>query len=97
MQKNGKFQEGVTVNLTGNPGGQLQKNRYPQHGRGVKIFFLEKPNVSAIILTNYQLCLLFSHQVQIFITSLTAHSRSEIPYKQNLRGSAEVYDILIIF
>ena len=22
---------GVTVNLTGNPGVQLQKNRYPQH------------------------------------------------------------------
>ena len=32
-EKSGKFQ-GITVNLTGNPGGQLQKNRYPQQGGG---------------------------------------------------------------
>ena len=31
MQKNGKFQ-GVTVNLTENPEGELQENRYPQQG-----------------------------------------------------------------
>ena len=32
---------GVTVNLTGNPGGELQENRYPQQGWAQ--FFLEKP------------------------------------------------------
>ena len=37
MQKSGKFQ-GVMIKLTGNPGGQLQKNWYPYN------FFLEKPN-----------------------------------------------------
>ena len=33
---------GVTVNLTGYPGGKLQKNRYPHLNKGVQIF-LEKP------------------------------------------------------
>ena len=33
MQKKGKSQ-GVTVNLTGNPGGELQENRYPQQMGG---------------------------------------------------------------
>ena len=32
-EKSGKFQ-GVTVNLTGNQGGQLQKNRDPLQGGG---------------------------------------------------------------
>ena len=38
---------GVTVNFTGNPGGQLQKNRYPQQG-GYN-FFLEKPILAILI------------------------------------------------
>ena len=38
MQKNEKFQ-GVTVNLTGNSGGQLQKNHYlQQEGGGLQFF-----------------------------------------------------------
>ena len=38
---------GVTVNLTGSPGGQLQKNRYSQQG-GYN-FFLEKPIRTLIV------------------------------------------------
>ena len=38
MQINGKFQ-GVTVNLTGNPGGQLEKNQYSQQGLYHFFFF----------------------------------------------------------
>ena len=29
---------GVTINLTGHPGSQLQKNRYPQQGEGLELF-----------------------------------------------------------
>ena len=42
MQKSEKFQ-GVMIKLTGSPGGQLQKNWYPQPGEYNLI--LEKPNI----------------------------------------------------
>ena len=37
----------VTVNLTGNPGGQVQKNRYPLHGRGGGKIFSWKSQIFA--------------------------------------------------
>ena len=37
-----KNSSGVTVNLNGNPGGQLKQNRYPQKGEGT-IFFWKSP------------------------------------------------------
>ena len=41
MQKSGKFQ-GVMIKLTGDPGGQLQKNWYPQQeGKHVSIMILQ--------------------------------------------------------
>ena len=45
MQKNGNFRGNLTGNLTRNPGGSTtKKNRYPQPGGEVTIFFLENPN-----------------------------------------------------
>ena len=38
----------IIVNLTGNPGGQLQKNRYPRQGSIIS--FWKSPSLSILVL-----------------------------------------------
>ena len=60
-----KNSRGVTVNLTENPGVQLQKNHYPQQGGGLQFF-----SGKAQPLETYNAIIIFLGQTKRFHTAM---------------------------
>ena len=84
MQKNGKFQ-GVTVNLTGNPGGSTSKKSISSTG-GYN-FFLEKPNKHFLFCKCVAFLEYSNSKPAVLIKKKRAHRTCDLLQRKNTMGN----------